>query len=623
NDATLGLAGNYAAKSGSAIAVIGNLIGENITASSGVTRVGNEIRGSYSGVGMIYVSGSSIGIREADLDQKIADKTGISQPQSGGGAVGGIFGGLTGGLVAGSASSAPGLTSSGILSGVAAGISAGGAAVSIGANLSHGLTYGSGGLSLGNLEGNEGAWGYSFGSANLLYPSIYSDKLKSVAALSYLVGSGNTTIVDSDSLTTGTLCVLGSVGIYNNLHVGQAIYAQGFKCRRGVNASFHGNTFNLYWSGEVEIWIDVTHVGSVALKDWVQGNFMPITYQPDLSNFYSRDEINTLVSPLASREYVYYRVEAGQTFPTFSYVQQYYKPIEYEPDLSSYYSRDEVNSLISQFAPLEHVYTKATANQRFKPIDYAPDLSPYALKTDLEDYHPNSLHKSINWQPDLSPYLLSSTANTLYKSIDWEPNLSAYALKSDLATLGSYWTKTESDGRFLRVGSPIIFPTDVSHDSSDGKHRFYFGNNARTYNYSRDGYEWRNAADTSSLLILDNGANLSTGNIALQYNTLFLGLVEDTNHYISHGMASLAATSYGIDGVVVQGGVGGGALGQSGTTALRWLNNVVSIPGSLQVSGSVNIAEVSIPPKNLSDTRPAFEIQVYMHDNVNILFDTA
>ncbi|KAJ3267285.1 hypothetical protein HK104_005951, partial [Borealophlyctis nickersoniae] len=89
NDATLGLAGNYQAKSGSGIDILGNIIGEHITALSGCKRVGNDIQGAYTGQGMIYVSGSSIGICEADLDQKIADKTGISQPSSGGGGSGG------------------------------------------------------------------------------------------------------------------------------------------------------------------------------------------------------------------------------------------------------------------------------------------------------------------------------------------------------------------------------------------------------------------------------------------------------------------------------------------------------------------------------------------------------
>ncbi|KAJ3278109.1 hypothetical protein HK104_002643, partial [Borealophlyctis nickersoniae] len=77
-----GLKGGYVGKTGSTISVIENEISENITASNRVTRVGNEIRGSYTGTGMIYVSGSSIGIRDADLDERIQQKTGISQPSS-------------------------------------------------------------------------------------------------------------------------------------------------------------------------------------------------------------------------------------------------------------------------------------------------------------------------------------------------------------------------------------------------------------------------------------------------------------------------------------------------------------------------------------------------------------
>ncbi|KAJ3261619.1 hypothetical protein HK104_006812, partial [Borealophlyctis nickersoniae] len=82
-DSTTGqLSGNYSAKSGTGIDVEGSLIGENLTASNRVTRVGNDFRGNYTGSGMIYVSGSTIGIREEDLDQRIKDKTGISQPDS-------------------------------------------------------------------------------------------------------------------------------------------------------------------------------------------------------------------------------------------------------------------------------------------------------------------------------------------------------------------------------------------------------------------------------------------------------------------------------------------------------------------------------------------------------------
>ncbi|KAJ3272300.1 hypothetical protein HK104_004504, partial [Borealophlyctis nickersoniae] len=424
-DATVGLKGNYQAKSGSAINVMGNLIGENITASNGVTRVGNDIRGSYTGLGMIYVSGSNIGIRESDLDQRIKDKTGISQPDGGSGgggnpfsdlskglqnvgsllsgAVGGLFGGLAGGAAAGAVTSGAGLTSSGILSAVSAGVSMAGAAVSIGSTLSHGLGYGAAGISAGNLEGNEGGWGFSLGNATLLYPDVYTDKLKSVAAIGYLKGSSNTTIVDSDSPTTGTLCVLGGVGIKKNLHVGETVCAKGFACRQGVNADFFGNNFNMYWMApDVEMWIDSTHVGDIAFKGWVQGNF---------------------------------------------------KPLNYEPDLSNYYTRYESNAITSTLAPLDSVYTKVAANQLFKSIDWQPDLSSYYTQSEAD-----ALFKPLTWQPDLSSYYTQSEADALFKPLTWQPDLSGFVLKSD----------------------PFIFPTNAGVNTFDGKRRYYYGHNGPT-----------------------------------------------------------------------------------------------------------------------------------------------
>ncbi|KAJ3281226.1 hypothetical protein HK104_000133 [Borealophlyctis nickersoniae] len=114
-------------------------------ASNGVTRVGNNIRGRYTGFGMIYVSGSNIGIRESDLDEKIQQKTGISEPSNGGGGSGGgnpfcdlsnglssigsiagggtagaVFGGISGGVSGGAIGGSTGWTSSGIASGIAA-----------------------------------------------------------------------------------------------------------------------------------------------------------------------------------------------------------------------------------------------------------------------------------------------------------------------------------------------------------------------------------------------------------------------------------------------------------------------------------------------------------------------
>ncbi|KAJ3270857.1 hypothetical protein HK104_004833 [Borealophlyctis nickersoniae] len=421
--------------------------------------------------------------------------------------------------------------------------------------------------------------------------------------------------------------------------------------------------------------------GSVQLygysKTESDSKYLTVAYHPpqiDLSpyaliedvytNIYTKVQSDTRYSPINS---VFTKTESNDRFATFQHVegavQLYgYSKTEsdtkflssaYQPpaiDLSPYALKTDlvdympVPVLYDTFAPSTNVYTISQADERFAlntdlndmfsavhPRDqadaaFAKSNTVYTMSQSDAKYMP--ITYSPPAPPDLSPYLLTSTANTLYKSINWLPDTNVYALESDLnfvqpSALTSYWTKGEADARFRRVGDWIMFETDVGHNSSDGKRRFYFGHNSRTYNYSPDGYEWRNAADTSSLLTLDNNGALCTGNVALQYNTLYLALNNDANHYISHGLSSVAGTNYNIDGVVLQGGVGGGILGQSGMTALKWLNGTVTIPGTLKVSGKVDIVEVSLPPRSASDTRPAFQVQAFTHDNQCIYFDAA
>ncbi|KAJ3278053.1 hypothetical protein HK104_002703, partial [Borealophlyctis nickersoniae] len=523
-DPTIGLKGGYAAKSGSAINVIGNLIGENLTASSGVIRVGNDLRGNYSGVGMVYISGSSIGIREEDLDQRIKDKTGISQPDSGGGG------------------------------GIAAGVSLGGAAVSIGSTLSHGFGYGASGISAGNLEDNQGGWGLSLGNATLLYPDVYTDNTKSVCAIGYLKGSSNTTIVDSESPTTGTLCVLGGASVYKNLH-----------------------------------------------------NFKPLSWQPNLSHYYTRYEVDAITSTFASRDSAYSKFEANQLFKPFNgqpdlstlvskdsvYSKEEsdgrYKPIDYQVDLSNYYTRYEADAITSTFASRDSVYSKFEANQLFKPLSWQPDLSPFALsnnvysKTEVDQRfddigfylytkdQADARFLPVNYNPpevDLSPYVLRTTSDQLYKPITYEPDAQPWALKSDLvdflpfplaqqlyyerseidlnfptkeflseshytkiqsdnllsnyyqkgesdaiyvqsATLGNYYTKGESDA--IYVQSPTL-GNYYTKGESDG---LYVQPSGLTSCYTK--------AQSDSRYLLTGSSILAGGNVALQYNTLFLG----------------------------------------------------------------------------------------------------
>ncbi|KAJ3271968.1 hypothetical protein HK104_004597, partial [Borealophlyctis nickersoniae] len=322
-----------------------------------------------------------------------------------------------------------------------------------------------------------------------------------------------------------------------------------------------------------------------------------------------------------------------------------------------------VSVLYDTFAVSTNVWSKSDADERFVLNTFFDEFSQSVYSKDQSDAQYLPITYSPPAHPDLSPYLLTSTANTLYKGTDWQP--SGYALTTDLenylptsfaqtvfskdetnsilsnyytksqtdgiylqpSSLGSYYTKTQSDSRYILTGSPIVFPTNVGHDSSDGKRRFYFANNGRTYNYSPDGFQWRNSTDTNTLLTLANDGmlttgTLATGNVALGYNILFLASLNDSNHFISHGMSAVATQhNFNHDGILVHSGIGGGALAQSGQTALRWLNGVVTIPGSLKVSGGVDIPEVSLLPKNNSDTRPAFQVQAFSHDNQSIFFD--
>ncbi|KAJ3269345.1 hypothetical protein HK104_005144, partial [Borealophlyctis nickersoniae] len=430
--------------------------------------------------------------------------------------------------------------------------------------------------------------------------------------------------------------------------------------------------------------------------DYVQGNFLPTTYQPDLSNYYTRYESDAINSTFASRDSVYSKFEANQLFKPLNWqpdltgyyikeeADQLFKPIDWVPDLSNYYTRYESDTITR-----DSVYSKFEANQLFKPLNWQPDLSQYALKTDLGDFYSKSevdqrfddigfsfytkdqadaRYMPITYTPeeiDLSPYVLRTTADELYKSIMYEPDSNVWALKSDLVdflpfplaqqlyyersvidlnfptkdflsenhytkgqsdnllsnywskgelnpvqqtALGNYYTKTESDSLYLQ-------PSALTNYYTKGESNALYVQASALTNY------W-NKGESDARYLLTGSSILAGGNVALQYNTLFLGNNGDVNHYISPGLSSLGSSTYNIDGVVVQGGIGGGVLGQSGTTVLRWLNNVVTIPGTLTVHGATNLNKVSVLPRNGNNTNPAFQVQAYGHDNVNVYFDS-
>ncbi|KAJ3267538.1 hypothetical protein HK104_005791, partial [Borealophlyctis nickersoniae] len=282
--------------------------------------------------------------------------------------------------------------------------------------------------------------------------------------IGYLVGSGNTTIVDSESPTTGTLCVLGGAGISNNLHVGEAVYAQGFKCRRGVPATFFGNTFNFYWSSPVvECWIDWSHVGDLAMQDWVQTNFKPLTYEPDLTNYYTKYESNAITSTLAPLDFVYTRAASNQHFKPIEYqpdLTGYYtqseadalfKPLNCVPDLSAYYTRSQVDTITSTLAPKDSIYSKDEADAHFKPLMWEPDLLNFYTRYERDAITSNLASRDSVYS--------KFEAGQLFKPLSWQPDLSPYALKTDympvpvlfdtFARSENVYSISEADGRFV------------------------------------------------------------------------------------------------------------------------------------------------------------------------------
>ena len=58
----------------------------------------------------------------------------------------------------------------------------------------------------------------------------------------------------------------------------------------------------------------------------------------------------------------------------------------------------------------------------------------------------------------------------------------------------------------IQATNQTIMSNDKWHVSADGKNRFWFGTNSRTYFGTQDGYSWRNSPDTDIATLNDYGS---------------------------------------------------------------------------------------------------------------------
>ena len=103
-------------------------------------------------------------------------------------------------------------------------------------------------------------------------------------------------------------------------------------------------------------------------------------------------------------------------------------------------------------------------------------------------------------------------------------------INSPTANYGTDAITFDSDGRVF-FGNECVMKTNTWNRSSDLKNRFYFGNNARTYFGSQDGYEFRSSTD---------------GTIGLLTNSGFLGLGATPSYrlHIASGTTTSGSATY-------------------------------------------------------------------------------
>ena len=103
-------------------------------------------------------------------------------------------------------------------------------------------------------------------------------------------------------------------------------------------------------------------------------------------------------------------------------------------------------------------------------------------------------------------------------------------------TQDGYEWRNKGDGTIMALGDNGVQSVlnGVWHTSLDGKNRVHYAANSRTYFGSQSGYEWRNKADQSVMVVEDNGNSTVYGNLTVGGMDIVAAIKDLQNSTIRH-----------------------------------------------------------------------------------------
>lgn len=165
--------------------------------------------------------------------------------------------------------------------------------------------------------------------------------------------------------------------------------------------------------------------------------------QPDLTNYYTKDEVQTIlpdVSDYLTKEYLDNTLE---NYATETYVKNAIAEAELndkEVDLSGYATQDDLKQLEAKIPSVEGLATEEFVDEKIDNL-VIPDVSGFATKEELEEAVNNIEHPSV----DLTGYATEEFVNTSIANIP----------KTDLS---NYYNKEETDTAIKTAVDGIEIP---------------------------------------------------------------------------------------------------------------------------------------------------------------------